>query len=222
MRLMNPNAMLVSDNLNQYMTINEMKEEGVDIPLYHIQSYGTGGATSFTFFNTAVGSATNAYADTNMDGQAMLSAGKRFIIYGIGFAYFPGPAPVQFTDSGPVSPLNDLSNVMQGIASAQLTVLDKTYYQCAPLAWLPAGFGVWSGGAALQRTQSSAADGVGVINQGVNGMPVLSNFRRLKVPVPIPQQTRFQVTVTFPSAITVGTAGRFGCFLDGLLIRAVQ
>src|SRR3974377_885065 len=68
-------------------------EEAVDQPLYHIQSYAAAGTTlQYTFFNTAVGSATNGFSDTNMDSSSVLPAGKRFDIYGIAVAFFPGAA----------------------------------------------------------------------------------------------------------------------------------
>lgn len=196
-------------------------EEAVDQPIYHIQSYGTGGSTSLTFFNVAQGGATNGLSDTNMDQAGALSAGKRFAIFGLSVAFF-GSAPQVFNAASTASNLNDAKAVLEGIANLNLIVLSKTYYQCAPLAYLPAGFGTFIGGAAYQRTQASGADGNGFIAEGVNGMPIPTAIRRLRVPIPIPQQVNFSVTMNFNAAITVSTASRIGVFLDGVLIRAKQ
>jgi hypothetical protein len=198
-------------------------EEAVDQPLYHIQAYGTAGATTFTFFNTAVGSATNGLSDTNMDASAVLSAGKRFAIFSIGVAYIPGQNPVLNNASTTTNfALNDAKGVLEGTANLQLKVLDKVYLIEAPLLRVPAGIGLFTGAGGIQRTQASAADGTSVVNYGTNGMPFLGAARKLRVPVPIPQQVRFEVTINYPTAVTVVTAGRIGCWLDGVLIRARQ
>jgi len=211
---------IMTEDMKKFLTVGS-NEEPVDQPVYHIQSYGTAGATSFTFFNVATGSATNGLSDTNMDSQSVLSAGKRFAVFSIALAYF-APSPMQFNAAGAVSPLNDANGVLQGIGNVTFQVLDKTYLQVAPLAYLPAGFGTFVGGASYQRTQGTPADGNGFIAPAANGMPIPTAVRRLRVPVPIPQQVKFTVTVNFPTAITVGVAGRIGCFLDGILIRARQ
>lgn len=197
-------------------------EEAVDQPLYHLQSYGTSGATSFTFFNTATGSATNGLADTNMDNAGNLSAGKRFAIYSIGI-YFIGSAP-QVNNSGAstASSLNDAKKVLEGIGYFQFQVLTKNYLTIAPPSALPAGMGTFVGGASYQVTQSSAANGDGFIAYGTNGLPA-PNFRyNLKVPIPIPAQVSFSATLNFPTAITITTASRIGVFLWGIQIRAKQ
>ncbi len=196
-------------------------EEALDQPIYHLQSYGTGGATSFTFFNTAQGSATNGLSDTNMDQAGALSAGKRFAVFSISVALIPS-APQVFNAVSTASALNDLKSVIEGIGNLSFTVLSKIYYQIAPIAYLPAGFGTYVGGASYQRTQASGADGNGFIAYGNNGMPMPQARVQLRVPIPIPQQVNFSSTISFNSAITITTAARIGVYLNGLLIRAKQ
>jgi hypothetical protein len=215
---------VLSDQMKLFLQASQY-EEPVDQPVYHIQSYGTAGATSFTFFNTATGSATNGLADTNMDAAAVLSAGKRFAVMSIGVFFLAGPAPEIVNNLTPTtltSYLNDARSVLEGIAWLNFKVLDKTYYTVAPLSYLPAGFGLSVGGAAQANTLQTAANGESHIAHAVNGLPVPSALRKLRVPVPIPQQVRFEVTMNFPTAVTVSTAARIGCVLDGLLIRARQ
>lgn len=211
---------LLSPKMREFLQ-PQSNEEAIDQPLYHIQSYGTAGATNFTFFNTAQGSATNGLADTNMDQAGALSAGKKYAVMGLCVAVF-GSAPVVLNAASTAVALNDIKAVLEGIGSLTFNVLSKVYYQCAPLAYLPAGFGTFVGGASYQRTQASGADGNGFIAYGNNGVPIPAAIRRLRVPIPIPQQVNFSVTVNFPTAITVSTASRIGVFLDGLMIRAMQ
>lgn len=216
---------IVVPQMAQFLKVGA-SEEPIDQPLYHIQSYATGGATSFTFFNTAVGAATNGFSDTNMDSASVLSAGKRFAIFGIALAFFPGAATAvtQATTANiiPNNAANDAKSVLEGIGNIQLSILDKPYYQIAPLAYLPAGFGAFVSSASVANNQQTAANSSFIAGYANNGLPFCGAARRLRVPIPIPQQVRFSVTVTFNSAITVSTASRIGCFLDGVLIRAMQ
>ena len=194
-------------------------EEAVDQPLYHIQNYGVGGATSFTFFNTSAGGLTV----TNMDAAQVLSKGKRFGVFSLGVAYIPGQSPVQSGASLTVnSALADAKAVLEGGAFLQFSVLDKTYLNESPLTRVPAGIGLMSSTGGIQKTLAVAADGLSQMGYATNGMPIFGCNRRLRVPVAIPEQVRFSVTITFPTAVPVVTAGQLGVWLDGMLLRAVQ
>ncbi len=197
-------------------------EEAVDQPLYHLQSYGTAGATSFTFFQTATGSATNGLADTNMDNAGSLSVGKRFAVFSIGVHFIPSAPQVNNAGASAASALNDIKKVIEGIGYLQFVVLNKTYLVAAPLSMLPSGMGIYTGGAAYQATQASAAAGDGFIAYGTNGMPYAQARYQLRVPIPIPSQVSFNVTLNFPTAIAVTTASRVGVFLWGIQNRAMQ
>lgn len=202
-------------------------EEAVDQPLYHIQSYAAAGTTlSYTFFNTAVGSATNGFSDTNMDSASVLSAGKRFAVFGIAVAFFPGAATAvtQGTTANivPANAANDAKLVLDGIANLQLTILDKPYYQIAPLSYAPAGFGTFVPSASVANNQQTAANASFVAGYANNGVPFVGAARRLRVPIPIPQQVRFSVTITLAATTAISTNSRIGVFMDGVLIRAVQ
>lgn len=211
---------IISQQMREFLQ-PKSTEEAVDQPLYHYQSYGTAGATSFTFFQTAQGSATNGIADTNMPQAGSLSAGQKFAVMSIG-VHFIGSPPQVFNAAVTTSQLNDAKGVLEGIGSLSFNVLNKNYLNIAPLSALPAGEGTYVGGASYQRTQASAADGNGYIAYATNGLPVPSARYQLRVPIPIPAQTTFSVTVNFPTAITVGTASRLGITLWGVLIRVQQ
>ena len=210
----------IAPEMLDFLTPKE-NEEAVDQPLYHLQAYGTGGATSFSFFQTAVGSATNGLSDTNMDNAGSLSAGKRFGVFSIGAHFIPS-APMVFNAASTASALNDIKAVIEGIGNLTFTVLNKTYLQAAPLSMLPSGMGVAVGGASYQRTQTMAADGNGFIAYGTNGIPTPGGRYQLRVPIPIPSQVTFSALVSFNTAVSVSTAGRLGIFLWGMQIRAKQ
>lgn len=194
-------------------------EEAVDQPLYHIQSYATGGATSFTFFNVS----STDLSVTNMDNPKVLSKGKRFGLFSLSFSFIPGAVPVQIgATSTLASALNDAKAVLEGAGYLQFFVLDKVYLTESPLARVPAGYGIAAAGAAFDRNLASAADGIAQISYGTNGVPQITNKRQLRVPVPLPEQVQFGVNVYFPTAVSIITASKIACHLDGLLIRARQ
>ena len=200
-------------------------EEVIDQPLYHFQSYATTGAYNYTFFNTAIGSATNGIADTNMEAAGQLSAGKRFAVFGISVVFLPGVAPVTSQSTAntvPPNAVNDAKGVLEGIGSLNFKVLNKDYLTIAPLSYLPAGFGTFMSASSIINNQQTAADKSMFGGYAVNGVPLPAAGRRLRVPISIPQQVTFSVTITFPSLITVGTASRIGIILEGLQIRANQ
>ena len=210
----------VNTKMVEFLTPRD-NEELLDQPIYHWQSYGTGGATQFTFFNVAKGAATNGISDTNMDQAGTLSAGKRFAVFGFSIGFIPS-APMVFNAASTASALNDLKAVIEGVANFQFNIIDKPYYEIAPLSFLPQGFGTFNGGAAYQRTQAAAADGNGFIAYGNNGLPYATNYRKLLHPLPIPQQSNFNAVINFNSAISVSTASRIGVVLHGALIRVKQ
>lgn len=194
-------------------------EEAVDQPLYHIQSYGTGGSTQFVFFNVATG----GFSVTNMDSPKVLSKGKRFAVFGIAIAFIGGQKVAQDTATTVLnSYINDAQAVLEGTAWLELNILDKNYLREAPLTRVPCGIGLNVGGAAFQRTQASAADGTRTVQYASNGVPVMGVIRKLRVPIPLPEQVQFNVTVNYPTAVTITTAGSLACWLDGVLIRARQ
>lgn len=193
-------------------------EEAVDQPLYHIQAYPAGGVNTLTFFGAVVG----GYTVTNMDGQNVLSKGKKFGVFSIGVSYLPGQSPVQVDGAAIDSALNDAKAVLEGAAFAQFRILDKDYLFESPLTRLSAGFGMHVAAGGINRNLAVAADGINQMGYANNGLPIMGCDRKLRVPLPIPEQVKFTFTLNFPTVIPVVTAGQIGVWLNGMLIRAVQ
>lgn len=217
---------IIDAKMKEFMRVKDF-EEAVDQPLYHFQSYGTSGATQFSFFNTAVGNATNLLSDTNMDTASQLSIGKRMAVFDISVVFIPGQAPeVAQTTTANILPSNngwtDAKAVLDGIGYVQATLLEKVYLNAAPLSYLPAGFGTYAFPGGIANNQTTAANASFIAAGAVNGFPAPISRYKLKVPWAIPSQMRFGVTLNFASAITVGTAARIGVILGGVQIRAKQ
>lgn len=211
----------LSDDAVKFLTPSD-NEEALDQPLYDIKSYAAAGVSgNLNFFaDTQAG---NGYQVTNLDSANILSRGKRFMVFGIGVAWLTGANPVQSNVTGtPQFALQDAQAVLEGSAYLSVQILDKVYLVESPLIRVPAGIGLFTGAGGIQETQASGATGVNAISYANNGLPFLGAMRKLRVPLPIPEQVRFTATINFPSAITVTVASRIGIWLDGMLIRARQ
>jgi hypothetical protein len=193
-------------------------EEAVDQPLYHIQAYPQAGVTTLTFFGVTTG----GYTVTNMDGQNVLSKGKRFGVFSLAVGFLSGQAPVQVDGVTLDSALNDAKAVLEGAGFLQFRVLDKDYLFESPLTRVPQGFGLNAVAGGISRNLAVAADSISQISTATNGLPIFGMSRKLRVPIPIPEQVKFTLTLNFPVAIPIVTAGQVGVWLDGMLIRAMQ
>lgn len=210
----------------EFLTVDPKTEEALTQPLYHFKSYATAGATQFAFFNQAASEATNGYADTNMDTPSQLNVGKRAAIYGIQVVFLPGQNPItgQTTTANFVvnNQWNDLNSVLNGVGYTAITILEKNYGYFAPLAFLPAGFGPYYMGGGVSNTPTTAANSVMAAAGGTNGVPMPTAAYRLRVPLVIPPQVNFSVTLNFPTAVAISTAARIGIVLECVQIRARQ
>lgn len=207
-----------TQNGGPWSTSNPEVEEALDQPLYHIQSYGTGGSASpYVFF----GSTSSDLAVTNVSG-GKLSKGRRFAIFGVSFAFIGGaPAASDATNLTVTSYLEDARKVLESAAYFKIRILEKDYLIESPLTRVPAGIGL-SGVGAVARSLASSADGNRQISYATNGLPTLMNSRKLRVALPLPEQTDFFASVTYSAAQTVSTASSIGVWFDGVTLRALQ
>lgn len=193
-------------------------EEALDQPLYHRQAYAIGGQTSLTFFN----STSQDETVTNVQGSE-LSKGRRFAIFGVSCMFIPGQAYFQDTANTTLSSaLVDLKTAFESASLLRLKILQKDYLVESPLTRVPAGAGVWSGGAAVQQNLLSAADRLTQISYGTNGIPQIGMHRQLRVPIPLPDQTVFKVSLEWAAAQSITIAGEVMVHLHGVQLRALQ
>lgn len=193
-------------------------EEAIDQPLYHRQAYAQAGQLSLTFFN----STSQDETVTNVTASE-LSKGRRFAIFGVSVMFIAGSAYVQNSaDKVTVSALNDIKKALESASLLRLKILQKDYLVESPIARVPAGAGIWSGGAAYDQNLVAAADVTTQISYGVNGVPQVGCHRQLRVPIPLPSQTKFKVSLEWAALQTISTAGEIMVHLHGVELRALQ
>ncbi len=193
-------------------------EEAVDQPLYHRQNVASTD-TKLTFFN----STSQDETVTNVT-SSELSKGRRFAIFGVSVVFIAGQNYAQDTTNQTLSSaLNDAKRILESAALLRLTVLQKDYLVESPLTRVPSGIGLWSGAGGFNRTQLSAADGTQQISYATNGMPMFGCSRKLRIPIPLPEQTKFKATIEFAAAQSnLTVTGELMVHLDGVTLRAIQ
>lgn len=210
---------MITKQMQRFLTPAKRLEEALDQPLYHIQTYPQAGQKKLTFFNKSVGDV--GLESSNMDSNSELSKGKRQGVFEISVGFFAGADAVEqgIAEGNLQKLINDAKNVLEGQCFLEFKILEKIYLTETPLTRIPAGQGLFAATGGI--SDSDEAD-VNLVNYACNGLPLVMNKRKLRVPIPIPAQTKFNVTLSWPSAVTVSADSRIGIWLDGLQIRAVQ
>lgn len=203
-------------------------------PLYDFQTYGTQGATQFTFFSTPIGQGTTSspgatgsktIADTNMNSAGQLTKGNAFYMTGLEAILFPGAA----TTFGPGETTTEANtgrfvNDVYAIGKAgtiQLKVgSDRVYINDGPLNMFPPVTRL--GVAAAIGTTAAAVTTTAVLDQV--DYAVWSGEPYAITPIYIEANQGFQVQVNFPVAVAPPSAiaPRLGVRLRGYLIRNAQ
>lgn len=203
-------------------------------PLYDFQSYGTQGATQFTFFTSPIGSGTTSapgasgnktIADTNMRSAGQLTKGNAFYMTGFEILLFPGAASTfgpgeTTTEANTGRFINDVYAIGKS-GTAVLTVgSDRKYIEDGPLNMFPPVTRLST--AAALATSLGATTATAVLDQvdyGVWGGEPYSI-----TPIYIDANQGFQVQLNWPVAVAPPSAiaPRIGVRLRGYLIRNAQ
>jgi len=183
--------------------------------LYDIQTYPTAGATSFTFFQTPNGSGGKTLTDTNMTNAGVLPAPQSFWLDSVEVEVWPGVDLSTYADAAANEFVNDVWNILKD-GYLTLTIGSSPYIQEGPLERFPSStrFGL---AAAAASDAASTGTSLSTIAYATSvGKP----FEL--VPLVIPAQQNFSVSINFDSLVTVTTAARIGVRLCGFLNRPVQ
>lgn len=199
-------------------------------PLYDYQTYGTQGATQFTFFTSPIGSGTTSapgatgsktIADTNMRAAGQLTKGNRFFMTGFEVILFPGAAST-FGPGETTTEANSgrFANDVYAIGKAGTAVLtvgsDRKYIEDGPLNMFPP----------VTRLALAAALAIAATSTALNQVDYAawSGEPYTIVPVYIDENQGFQVTLNFPVAVAPPSAiaPRIGARLRGYSIRNAQ
>lgn len=183
--------------------------------LYDYQAYPTTGATSFTFFQTPAGSGGKTLTDTNMTNAGVLPNPQAFWVDSVEVAFWPGVDLSTYAAAAVNEFVNDTWSVLK-TGYLTFTVGSSPYIQEGPLERFPSStrFGL---SAALASDAASTGTSLSTIAYATSvGKP------HEVVPLVIPAQQNFSVSLNFDSPVTVTTAGRIGVRLVGYLNRPVQ
>ena len=189
-------------------------------PQYDIQSYGTAGATQFTFFQTPIGASSKTLADTSMVAAGQFPRPTEFLVTGIQVFFQVGAAVAQAAvapASAVQSNWQDAYNVL-GKANSwlELYIGSKAYLDDAPLGKFAQQWGL-SGGGWRSSASTAVASGEGFVDYARGAGRYYSI-----TPVKIPANQNFRVTINYPTAVTITTAAKIGVVLDGFLYRLSQ
>lgn len=190
--------------------------EAIWQPQYDFQSYATGGVTEQTFFQVPVGQSSKTLADTNMKLGGQFPSPTGFLITGIMVVYMPNFAGDPSTTSASAAVAANLNDVvrMANRGYLTLTIGNKDYFTDGPLGKFPPNFGV--GGI------SSLAGTYAATNEVVNDYARAVGRYCEITPLFIPTSQNFNVTLKWPTAVTVAATGRIGVILDGFYYRNSQ
>jgi hypothetical protein len=202
-------------NLSQYNPNRAGSLEAIWQPFYDFQPYPTGGQSQLLFFQVPNGQGGKNLAQTNMTNAGLFPAPTMFLCTGVQVAFFPGAAATQVGTAA----TRALANVADVIAIAnsgylEFSIGSKTYLRDAPIGKFAPNFTVQVFGAI------SAAPAAG--NQAdVQFARAAGRYYDI-TPFVIPQTQNFAVTLNWPTAQAIVTAGTVGVILDGFYYRQSQ
>lgn len=189
---------------------------GLDViwqPLYDYQTYAQAGQTSLSFFQAPIGQGGKTLEDTNMESAGQLPAPQKFIVESISIDFFPGNDVGRDGNAGLAENWDDVYSVMKS-GWLDFIVGSKSRLQQAPLGAFPPAYRL--GGAAAE-TGESAATTTSVIDYASFAGREFSI-----IPVTLPANQNFKVTLNWAAALPISVAARIGVKLNGTLYRSVQ
>jgi len=219
---MAPRGMITSSS-GQRFTMVDLDEkfavfrqgfEGISQDLYDYVTYPAAGTTGLNFFQVPIGQSTKTLADTNMINQGQLPQSQKFLVTGIRVDFLPANV-ASSTGAVVAANANDMKAVGE-TGALQFTIGVKTYHQGAPLKSYPVGYRI-GGDFALSDTTTAAAARVTKVD-----LAYWAGEVRQINPVLIPSNESFNVSMQWPTAVSITTQARIGVRLDGILFRRSQ
>lgn len=200
----------------RFSPVRPGKWEAVNEPLYDFQSIGTSVTGSYRFFSNPVGNSSKTLEDTNMVLSGQLPSGNKFQVRAIEVLLFPGVNPSVATGAPAASDfVNDVWKI-QKAGYLTLTILAKPYLQAGPVGQFPATKRLDVSAALADSTTAGATQFSSVAYASMGG----GQFQL--TPVDLLPNMNFDVTLTFPTAITLSAAARIGVVLRGIKRRLSQ
>lgn len=203
--------------LGQYNVNRADSIEGLKWSLYDSIAYPTAGTTQMQFFQIPRGQSSKTLADTNMTAAGALPAPQCFLIQTIELFFFPGTAIATHGAAAASEFVNDTYNFYTSKAWLELYIGSKAYLDESPLLKFPPRNGM-SGFSGMSDATTAASTAATQTSYASAGGPIYE----MNPPLLLTPTQNFSVTLNWPSAITVTTAGTVYCNLGGVLYRNSQ
>jgi hypothetical protein len=203
--------------------VNPRVKEGIREPLYDFLSYNSGADTTLRFFQDPE-SGSKTKSDTNMTLNGQLPGGHKYVAETMEIHILPGSSASSYVIQPPVKTGTALAapnfaNDVWALVSTgflKFHIGDKDYLT-APLLCFPptTGLGI-TPAVAVENTNTT------VLNQiTVDYARLVGRVYVLNPIIPIEALTNFDVTLTWPAAVTLpsGFDARIGVVMNGLRFR---
>jgi hypothetical protein len=191
-------------------------KETIEWVWYDTQSYVSGTTTSLSFFTSLP--SPRVVSTSNMELAGQLAAPKAFFLRAIRFwvKQVPRASSVEANNSAQDGAFANMANLLNtGVYSCTIGAKNYGIY---PLSVLTAG----AGPAGVMSAATCATDGI-LVDYAQNGVPDPRAVFSLTKPLFIAPQINFEVTLTWPTAVTLeGGDTNLQIMWDGDLIRPVQ
>lgn len=210
------------DQLNNYVPNRPGAVEVVYQPFYDFQSVTSSG-TSLLFFQVPAGQSSKTFGDTNMTLAGQFPSPTTFVIDDIQ-VYFQSAAAPSLTAAAFRAQVawNDTISILNaGVTSAatgswlELTVGSKLIFRDGPLNKFPLNFTIagvagigMEGTAAANQSDTQFARSVGKVYS--------------VIPIAIPQNQNFSVSLNWAAAVAVTATSRIGVIMNGNYYRLSQ
>jgi hypothetical protein len=215
----------IIQQFNQYKVVNANNAELVRQSIYDFQSWGASGvgSTIYTFFSAPVGQNGKTYADTNMETANMLPRGVAMLVESIEVVFFSAASidAVGSTDVPGTSLFaEDEFSFRTSRCWLEFKIAEKSFLKEAPMSRFPMK-------THFEAELSSAMD-TGVTSEHGTIVSSVGSWRGrpyfLEPKVVLESNYSFQITLNFPTAVTLPSAtnARFGVIVDGQRLRVAQ
>jgi len=202
-----------------HAVVNPQQKEKITYALWHRQAFVSGTTVQLVYFNVGT-----TGVNGNIPPAGQLQSANSFLVQAVRiFVSLPpreaaAAAPAAGTVAGPIEDMHQIITT----GAVTFKVGDKEYGRW-PIWMLPGGAGV--GGAILAVGAAEAAATIQEFSYAVNGSTDPRQVYSLQVPILIPPQFSFSLTLDWAAAITLTGATTLTfitCILDGTLIRPGQ
>lgn len=202
-----------------HAVVNPVQKEKISFALWHRQAFVSATTVQLVYFTVGTSG-----VNGNVPPAGQLQSANSFLVQSIRVVPQLQPreaaaaAPAAGTIAGPIEDMFQIINT----GDATFKVGDKEYGRW-PIYMLPAGGGVGAGLLAVGAAEAAA--NIQEFSYAVNGSTDPRQVYSLPVPILLPPQYSFSLTLNWAAVITLTgfTTNVFiTCILDGTLIRPAQ